>query len=143
MLLSELKTGESAIIIKVMGHGGFRRRILEMGFVRGQKVTALLNAPLNDPIKYKIMDYEVSLRHSEAKMIVIEPHSASLEESDRINTTLEGDITHKQNASSEESNFADKYKEINIALVGNPNSGKTSLFNALSVSVVYKLKGIE
>jgi ferrous iron transport protein B len=132
MLLSELKTGESAIIIKVLGHGGFRRRILEMGFVRGQKVTALLNAPLNDPIKYKIMDYEVSLRHSEAKMIVIEPHSASLEESDRINTTLEGDITHKQNASSEVSNFADKYKEINVALVGNPNSGKTSLFNALS-----------
>ena len=132
MLLSELKTGESAIIIKVLGHGGFRRRILEMGFVRGQKVTALLNAPLNDPIKYKIMDYEVSLRHSEAKMIVIEPQSAFLEENDRINTTLEGDITDKQNVSSEESSFADKYKEINVALVGNPNSGKTSLFNALS-----------
>ena len=132
MLLSELKTGESAIIIKVLGHGGFRRRILEMGFVRGQKVTALLNAPLNDPIKYKIMDYEVSLRHSEAKMIVIEPQSAFLEENDRINTTLEGDITDKQNVASEESSFADKYKEINVALVGNPNSGKTSLFNALS-----------
>lgn len=132
MLLSELKTGESAIIIKVLGHGGFRRRILEMGFVRGQKVTALLNAPLNDPIKYKIMDYEVSLRHSEAKMIVIEPDSALLEENDRINTTLEGDITDKQNIQSEVSSFADKYKEINVALVGNPNSGKTSLFNALS-----------
>ena len=132
MLLSELKTGESAIIIKVLGHGGFRRRILEMGFVRGQKVTALLNAPLNDPIKYKIMDYEVSLRHSEAKMIVIEPDSALLEQNDRINTTLEGDITDKQSVPSEESSFADKYKEINVALVGNPNSGKTSLFNALS-----------
>ena len=52
MHLSELNTGESGIIIKVLGHGGFRRRILEMGFVRGQKVTSLLNAPLKDPIKY-------------------------------------------------------------------------------------------
>ncbi|MBR5855825.1 MAG: ferrous iron transport protein A, partial [Bacteroidales bacterium] len=75
MHLSELKTGESGIIIKVLGHGGFRRRILEMGFVRGQKVTSLLNAPLKDPIKYKIMDYEVSLRRSEAAMIEIVPYT--------------------------------------------------------------------
>ena len=68
MLLSELKTGQSAVVIKVSGHGGFRRRILEMGFVRGQKVVAVLNAPLRDPIKYGIMGYEVSLRY-------IFPHS--------------------------------------------------------------------
>ncbi len=60
MRLSELKTGEQAVIIKVFGHGGFRRRIMEMGFVRGQKVKSILNAPLNDPIKYGIMGFEVS-----------------------------------------------------------------------------------
>ena len=71
MHLSDLKSGESGIIVKVLGHGGFRKRILEMGFVRGQRVTAILNAPLRDPIKYKVMDYEVSLRRNEAAMIEI------------------------------------------------------------------------
>ena len=71
MLLSDLTTGSSAVIVKVLGHGGFRRRILEMGFVRGQRVESVLNAPLRDPIKYRLMGYEVSLRRSEAAMIEV------------------------------------------------------------------------
>ena len=71
MRLSELKTGESATILKVLGHGGFRRRIMEMGFVRGQRVEVQLNAPLEDPIGYRIMGYDISLRRSEADMIVV------------------------------------------------------------------------
>ena len=71
MRLSELKTGEKGVIVKVLGHGGFRKRIVEMGFIRGKIVTVLLNAPLQDPVKYKIMGYEISLRHSEAAMIEI------------------------------------------------------------------------
>ena len=51
MRLSDLQTGEKAVIVKVLGHGAFRKRIIEMGFVRGQKVEVLLNAPLKDPIK--------------------------------------------------------------------------------------------
>jgi len=128
MHLSELKTGESGIIIKVLGHGGFRRRILEMGFVKGQKVTSLLNAPLKDPIKYKIMDYEVSLRRSEAAMIEIIPYTQ-----DNLmanGTRPSGQIV----SSSVEEMVSNKFNEINVALVGNPNSGKTSLFNALSGS---------
>lgn len=71
MRLSELKTGESGVIVKVSGHGGFRKRIIEMGFIKGKKVEVLLNAPLQDPVKYKIMGYEVSLRHSEADHIEV------------------------------------------------------------------------
>ena len=71
MNLSEIKMGESAIIAKVHGTGKFRRRIIEMGFVRGQKVEVLIGAPLKDPIKYKIMDYEVSLRRNEAEFIEV------------------------------------------------------------------------
>lgn len=71
MRLSELKTGEKGIIIKVLGHGGFRRRIIEMGFIKGKTVEVLLNAPLKDPIKYKIMGYEISLRRQEASMIEV------------------------------------------------------------------------
>ena len=128
MLLSDLNTGESAVIVKVLGHGGFRRRILEMGFVRGQRVEAILNAPLRDPIKYRLMGYEVSLRRSEAAMIEIitleEARSQRMQQADGVATF--------SNDEDIELVINQKIREINIALVGNPNSGKTSLFNALS-----------
>src|SRR5574344_1127952 len=87
MKLSELKTGESAVIVKVSGHGGFRKRVIEMGFIKGKKVDVLLNAPLQDPVKYKIMGYEVSLRHSEADHIEVvsvneAKHNAQLNKAD-------------------------------------------------------------
>ncbi len=134
MHLSELKTGESAIIIKVLGHGGFRRRILEMGFVRGQKVTSILNAPLKDPIKYRIMEYEVSLRRSEAQMIEIEPYTipSTLPNSSSIKENGTNGVDLQEESSRIEEIVSKRSKEINVALVGNPNSGKTSLFNALS-----------
>ena len=71
MRLSELNTGEKGVIVKVLGHGGFRRRIVEMGFIKGKTVEVMLNAPLNDPIKYKILGYEVSLRRQEAGMVQV------------------------------------------------------------------------
>ena len=71
MKLSDLKTGEHGVIVKVSGHGGFRKRIIEMGFIAGQDVEVLLNAPLQDPVKYRIMGYEVSLRRDEADMIEV------------------------------------------------------------------------
>jgi Fe2+ transport system protein FeoA len=71
MKLSDLKTGEHGVIVKVLGHGGFRKRIIEMGFIRGKEVEVLLNAPLQDPVKYKLMGYEVSLRRQEAEMIEV------------------------------------------------------------------------
>ena len=60
MKLSDLNTGEHGVIVKVQGHGGFRKRIIEMGFIKGEDVEVLLNAPLQDPVKYKLMDYEGS-----------------------------------------------------------------------------------
>ena len=71
MKLSDLKTGEKGVIVKVLGHGGFRKRIVEMGFIKGNVVKVLLNAPLQDPVKYQILGYEVSLRHKEAEMIEV------------------------------------------------------------------------
>ena len=71
MRLSDLKTGEKGIIVKVLGHGGFRKRIVEMGFIHGKEIEVLLNAPLQDPVKYKIMGYEISLRHDEAQKIEV------------------------------------------------------------------------
>ena len=71
MKLSNLKTGEKGVIVKVLGHGRFRKRIIEMGFIKGKEVEVLQNAPLQDPVIYKLMGYEVSLRHQEADMIEV------------------------------------------------------------------------
>ena len=140
MKLSELKTGQKAIIVKVAGHGGFRKRIIEMGFIKGKEVQVLLNAPLQDPVKYKIMGYEVSLRHSEAELIEVmskeeakrqaalqqeEPQTAVVVDSQADD---EQPITDKQLQEAAEQ----RHHIINVALVGNPNCGKTSLFNFAS-----------
>lgn len=133
MKLSNLKTGEKAVIVKVKGHGSFRKRIVEMGFVRGKTVEVLLNAPLNDPIKYKVLGYEISLRRQEAEMIdVICTQDA---ESKDIHSL---DISELHNQKGENDKAVsinrEKGEVISVALVGNPNCGKTSLFNIASGS---------
>ena len=141
MKLSELKTGQSAIIVKVAGHGGFRKRIIEMGFIKGKKVKSLSNAPLQDPVKYRIMGYEVSLRHSEAQQIeVVEAKKGSSQYNDiqqSINPHLDTPETDDDDFSLSVSMEARREalrrrREINVALIGNPNCGKTSLFNFAS-----------
>lgn len=166
MRLSELQTGQTAYIKKVNGNGAFRKRILEMGFVRGEEVKSILNAPLKDPIKYGIMEYEVSLRRSEAVMIEITIMKSEVTQngysengySDDVNilsgkSSATDELTnintfngikyknHKQEAIklpnrvilNDESNKRKlKEKNIKVALIGNPNSGKTSIFNLAS-----------
>lgn len=135
MRLSELQTGQTAYIVKVNGSGAFRKRILEMGFVRGQEVKSILNAPLKDPIKYGIMDYEVSLRRSEAVMIEISvlKEDSPYDEPDVYDDTLpqesagSAQVLHENGA-----NDTHPSKTITVALVGNPNAGKTSIFNLAS-----------
>ena len=126
MKLSELNTGEHGVIVKVHGHGGFRKRIVEMGFVKGKNVEVLLNAPLQDPVKYKVMGYEVSLRRHEAEMIEV-VSQASEEASLQKPLVMEGHETDfMQHQALRER------RTINVALIGNPNCGKTSLFNYAS-----------
>ena len=145
MKLSELKTGEKGVIVKVLGHGGFRKRIIEMGFIKGKEVEVLQNAPLQDPVIYKLMGYEVSLRHQEADMIEVvssgelrveslelataTPSAARVSEEDSQLSTLNSQLhqdDYIQHIAKRER------RTINVALVGNPNCGKTSLFNYAS-----------
>jgi len=133
MKLSELRTGEKGVIVKVNGHGGFRKRIIEMGFIKGKDVEVLLNAPLQDPVKYKLMGYEVSLRHQEADMIevVTEEEATHLKQQNIKQPII--DVTEHQNDYLQHVALK-KRRTINVALVGNPNCGKTSLFNYASGS---------
>lgn len=158
MRLSELKTGESATILKVTGHGGFRRRIMEMGFVRGQRVEVILNAPLKDPIEYKIMGYDISLRRSEAYMVVVLSDSEASEylagggshhhhhhehhhkhcgcgadgQPAEPESPTTGTPGPEEGCATIDEVIKRHSRTISVALVGNPNSGKTSLFNAIS-----------
>ena len=127
MRLSELRPGESGIITKILGHGAFRKRVMEMGFVKGREITMVLNAPMQDPVKYKLMDYEVSLRRAEAALIEINLIS-------KWNPHLDDDEAHKE---TQETDLplgpaVGSDRIINVALLGNPNCGKTSLFNMVS-----------
>lgn len=141
MRLSELKTGERGVIVKVIGHGGFRKRIVEMGFIKGKIVDVLQNAPLQDPVKYKVMGYEISLRRSEASMIEVISVEEARQWVDEYPESQDIDITDKYEDDS--SILSDKQlhdaalkkrRTINVALIGNPNCGKTSLFNFASGS---------
>ena len=134
MRLSELQTGDSAYIVKVNGSGAFRKRILEMGFVRGQEVKSILNAPLKDPIKYGIMDYEVSLRRSEAVLIEISKIKEETERQDNSKEDEQKIEKQRSSVATKKSSTKSKIdpKTIRVALIGNPNAGKTSIFNHAS-----------
>ena len=126
MTLEDLYNGQKAIITKVRGSGAFRKRIIEMGFVVGKEVTVVRNAPLKDPIEYNIMGYDVSLRRSEARLIEVSKKGNGNGRK-HFDGTLEA-TQPKGNGHNARS------KTIYVALVGNPNCGKTTLFNYASRS---------
>jgi ferrous iron transport protein B len=126
--LSEVKNNEIVIITKVLGHGSFRKRITEMGFIKGKEVKVIKNAPFRGPIEFRIMDYSITLRRSEANLIEVMSFTEVQPQSSPI--AYEGviDLENLKLSAHE------KGKIIHIALVGNPNCGKTTLFNFLSGS---------
>jgi len=126
MLLSELKNGEKGVIIKVKGRGAFRKRIIEMGFVVGQTVEVIKKAPLRDPVEYSLMGYNVSLRNNEAQLIEVVRQEEFLNQDE---SAFEGTIAIERTGKAH--HFG---KTIHVALVGNPNSGKTTFFNHASGS---------
>jgi ferrous iron transport protein B len=127
MTLRDLKEGDKGVIVKIRGKGAFRKRIIEMGFVRGKQVTVIKAAPLQDPVEYRILDSDVSLRLEEAALIDVLPGAVSPDSSpSSFNGILE--------MGRETKNSSQNPKTIHVALVGNPNSGKTSLFNHASRS---------
>ena len=165
MRLSELKTGERGVIVKVLGHGGFRKRIVEMGFIKGKAVDVVLNAPLRDPIKYRVMGYDISLRRQEAAMIEVaeltgqwatvgdgqpqpepgataasgapscataQPSGSGQADSATLSSAGQGPVPMDDDTLRRIA--AERRRTVNVAFVGNPNCGKTSLFNIASGS---------
>ncbi len=128
MKLSELHTGETGIVVKVHGHGAFRKRVIEMGFVKGHAVSVVLRAPLRDPIKYSILGYEISLRAAEAALIDVVKLEDAVETVAEAGTCVSSPDPHAEAHRI----FNHERHCVNVALIGNPNCGKTSLFNVAS-----------
>lgn len=138
MNLSELNTGENAVIVNVHGHGGFRKRLIEMGFIAGKKVSVVQNAPLKDPIEYEILGYRISLRRAEAELIEVLGESEArthIKEEHSSEILYADDCEEREILDREMAELAEQRRHvIRVALVGNPNCGKTSLFNIASGS---------
>ena len=135
MRLSDLQTGERAVIVRVNGHGSFRKRLIEMGFLHGKTVRVVLNAPLRDPIEYEIIGYKVSLRREEARLIevVTEEEAREALANDEHLQALPIGLDEQERLDRALSHVADERQHcLRVALVGNPNCGKTSLFNIAS-----------
>ena len=135
MNLSDVATGEKAVVVRVHGHGSFRKRLIEMGFIKGKEVRVVLNAPLKDPIEYEIIGYKVSLRREEARQIEVVTESEAREAlvSDEHLQALPADLEETARIERALEHVADeRHHSIRVALVGNPNCGKTSLFNVAS-----------
>jgi ferrous iron transport protein B len=130
--LQDLQQGETGIIIKIRGRGAFRKRITEMGFVKGKEVTVIKSAPLQDPVEYKIMGYNVSLRQSESRLIEVITLEEALKQ--QIEAGIEDSFKGTFSDEILKTSAKEKSKVIDIALVGNPNCGKTTLFNFASGS---------
>ncbi len=123
--LYDLNEGEEGVILKIKGRGQFRQRLSEMGFVVGKKVEVIKKAPLRDPIEYKIMGYHISLRNSEAQLIEVDRDNIVRDYQSSDSTLI---------SENENDSWLEKTRHIQVALVGNPNSGKTTLFNFASGS---------
>lgn len=136
MTLKELEIGKTAVVRSVGGEGVLRQHFLDMGVIPGAEVTVVKLAPMGDPLELRIHGYELTLRLADAAQIIVEPVASS--------TQVEKKITKKtmHPGLGEEGKFHPKGSgdplpegtKLTFALVGNQNSGKTTLFNQLTGS---------
>ncbi|MBO5560680.1 MAG: ferrous iron transport protein B [Firmicutes bacterium] len=136
MTIKDLKIGESARILTVGGEGALRQHFLDMGVIPGAEVTLVKLAPLGDPMELRIHGYELTLRLDDAAKIDIE----HIEKSAESETATLPKMPSEHPGLGEDGRYHDKANEtplpndemLTFALVGNQNSGKTTLFNCLT-----------
>lgn len=143
MNLAEIKEKQSAVLTEIGGQGALRQHFLDMGLIPGTRVTYVKAAPMGDPIEYRIWDYELTLRLSEAEQIkVTDVQTVSEEEKAKQNGTQKKSSGSKHPGLGEMGIYHVKQRGekigkdelLTFGLAGNQNCGKTTLFNQLTGS---------
>ncbi|MDO5122864.1 MAG: FeoB small GTPase domain-containing protein, partial [Erysipelotrichaceae bacterium] len=136
MKLNSLIPGQTGKILTVGGDGMLRQHFLDMGVIPGAEITLVKLAPLGDPMEFRLHGYELTLRVAEAEQITIEP----VQQTEKVRPEKH-DLKHTDHPGlGEEGKFHPKGTGnplpddtiLTFALVGNQNSGKTTLFNQLT-----------
>ena len=142
MTLSEIKTGQTVRVEKLGGNGELRQHFLDMGIIPGAEITLVKFAPLGDPMEFRLHDYELTLRIADAEKITVAPIQNENAEAKLLQGESNVHASSVHPGLGEYGKFHDKKEEkplpdgtvLNFALVGNQNSGKTTLFNRLTGS---------
>lgn len=143
MNLAEIKEGESAILTEIGGAGALRQHFLDMGLIPGTRVTYVKAAPMGDPIEYRIWDYELTLRLSEAEQIQITDVQTLADEGEKQQNTAKKKAAGSRHPGLGEMGIyhvkqrgekIGKDELLTFGLAGNQNCGKTTLFNQLTGS---------
>ena len=140
MNLAEIKEGQSAVLTEIGGYGALRQHFLDMGLIPGTKVTYVKAAPMGDPIEYRIWDYELTLRLSEAEQILVTDVRTVTEEDKQSDNSLKQTSGSKHPGLGEMGIYHVKQRGekigknelLTFGLAGNQNCGKTTLFNQLT-----------
>ena len=135
MNLRQLKIGETARILSVGGEGALRQHFLDMGVIPGVEVTLVKYAPLGDPMELRIHSYELTLRLDDAEKIEIEPTQAAVPVTAEKRPPKTAHLGLGEEGKYHPKGSGDPLPEgtkLTFALVGNQNSGKTTLFNQLT-----------
>ena len=147
--LNDLQPGQSGTILAVGNQSGaVKRRLVDMGLTPGTEVKVTKIAPLGDPLEVSLRGYELSLRRSDALQIEMGPVQLARSGKGRGAVTRPADPEvlrrqiqdHEHELNEHSSGYdaaAHDRRPMRIALAGNPNCGKTTLFNALTGSNQY------
>ena len=138
MTIKDMKTGQTATILKVGGEAALRQHFLDMGLIQGAEVTVIKYAPMGDPVELRIHGYELTIRLADAAQIEV----STVHDNEKQEKTDIRFIKTEHPGLGEGGRFHDKETEnplpddvtLTFALVGNQNCGKTTLFNVLTGS---------
>ena len=135
MTLRDIKEGQSARVLHVGGSGALRQHFLDMGIIPGTDIKVVKHAPMGDPVEICLHGYELTIRLDDADKIAVEPIPDAVRQTAKLTMPVNEHLGLGEGGRFHPKGSGDPLPEgsiLTFALVGNQNSGKTTLFNQLT-----------